>query len=268
MAGIRRQPREPLRRGQRTLRRARGLERVDQEVVGAGVVRRAGQHPLERVDRRHRAFARLRAVPAPPLPRRQHHQRLRIEHRDFVVVGELARRFHHRLRVGDVEGVGVLRRRQHGAHRRRGAVVERCRRGREVEPRRHRLDQCPLPRRDAAHERQRATCVLGRARVGGTQRVVDVRPDRIGDAPLAHRAARIEPRRLAEGAQRLGVVERIGQPQALVEELLRQRLARGDGQVSLADALDARRLRDDRRRRLRRLRAAAGHRRQHRQHRE
>ena len=62
------------------------------------------------------------------------------------------------------------------------------------------------------------------------------------------------------------MVEGIGQPQALVEELLGQRLAGGDGQMRLADALDARRLRDDRRssRRGRRLGPAAGRGQQHR----
>jgi hypothetical protein len=50
---------------------------------------------------------------------------------------------------------------------------------------------------------------------------VDVRSQNVRDPPLAHRTARIEPCRLTERAQRLGVVECVSEVEPLIEEALR-----------------------------------------------
>ena len=52
-------------------------------------------------------------------------------------------------------------------------------------------------------------------------RRVDVRAEHQRVAPIGHRRVRIEPRRLGERARRLGVIEREGEVDALVDEELR-----------------------------------------------
>src|SRR6185437_7087684 len=72
---------------------------------------------------------------------------------------------------------------------------------------------------------------------------IDVRAQRKGDAPPAHRTMGIEPCRLAEGADRLGVIESEIQPDSLIEEKLRPLVLRGDLMVVGAEPLEQRRAR-------------------------
>ncbi len=74
-------------------------------------------------------------------------------------------------------------------------------------------------------------------------RQVDVGPERLGDAPPAHRAVRIEPGGLAERADRLGVVEAEQQVDPLVEEQLRLRVLGRDRVMVVAQPLEHRRAR-------------------------
>ena len=69
---------------------------------------------------------------------------------------------------------------------------------------------------------------------------VDVRTEDQRLAPVGHREVRIEPRRLAEGAPRLGVVERVGEVQPLVHERLRARVGRRDREGVRAERLQPR----------------------------
>ena len=62
----------------------------------------------------------------------------------------------------------------------------------------------------------------------GRERIVDVRAERVGLAPVAHGAVRVEPLRLSERAHGLRVVEAVDEPQSLVEEGLRPRTGRRD----------------------------------------
>ena len=77
----------------------------------------------------------------------------------------------------------------------------------------------------AAWPRLAATCAFctSSAPCGssfGLHQRVDVRAEHQRLAPVGHRQRRIEPRRLAEGAAGLGVVEGVGEVQALVHERL------------------------------------------------
>ena len=142
------------------------------------------------------------------------------------VVGEAPRHLAHGV------GVGAVERRALGA-RRRGMTL------------RERLDGRPLARR---HPVRPAQGFLDR-RVGhllplGVGRAVVVRPLREGDAPVAHRARRIEARRLAERVLGLDVVEGVDEPQALVEVRLRLGRAGRDALVVAPETFE-----DHRRRR-------------------
>ena len=60
--------------------------------------------------------------------------------------------------------------------------------------------------------------LVGLRLVFGGHGHVDVRAEDEGLAPVGHRAARVEARRLAEGPAGLGVVEAVGEVHALVDE--------------------------------------------------
>ena len=62
----------------------------------------------------------------------------------------------------------------------------------------------------------------------GRERIVDVRAERVGLAPVAHGAVRVEPLRLSERAHGLRMVETVDEPQPLVEKGLRLRAGRRD----------------------------------------
>src|SRR5687768_14286791 len=63
----------------------------------------------------------------------------------------------------------------------------------------------------------------------GVHRQVDVRTPRERFTPPAHRTFWVQPLRLAEGADRFRMVERVIQAQPLIEVSLRPRARRGDG---------------------------------------
>ena len=73
---------------------------------------------------------------------------------------------------------------------------------------------------------KRVLHVLVRGRfLVGLHRRVDVRTEHQRLPPVRHRQTRIEARGFAERAARLGVVERVGEIQSLVDETLRGRAA-------------------------------------------
>jgi hypothetical protein len=192
------------------------LDGVDEEVAAARVVRVLRDDGLEvgegLGDPRIGAAVRRPVIPGP-----QVHERLRVEHRDLVVVREASGECGHGIGVRLVEVLAV------GG---RGALVAR----------RQGLDEPPLARARVIHLRQRA---LQRG-VGGERRrlvhrQVDVRAPGQRFAPPAHRASGIEALRLAEGPHALGVVEGVVEAQPLVEVGLRLGDARGDGVVVIAE---------------------------------
>ena len=79
---------------------------------------------------------------------------------------------------------------------------------------------------------------VGRLGLLGVGRQVVVRTQRQGDAPLGHRAVRIDLRRHAKRANRLGVIECVHQPQTLVKVLLRHRIAGCDRVAMVAQVVD------------------------------
>ena len=143
------------------------------------------------------------AAGLPVVPRAEVHHRFGVEHRDLVVVGELRRDLRHRRRIGRIErrpvGLRVLG--VAGRDRRNQRLLARARLGGEP------------ARLLGGREGRRHRVFL--------HRQVDVGPEHQRFAPEAHRAVGIELLRLAEGALRLVVIERVGEPESLVEIGLR-----------------------------------------------
>ena len=82
----------------------------------------------------------------------------------------------------------------------------------------------PMP---SPHERARL-CLR-------VHRQIDVRPERVGEPPVAHRTLRIERDGPLERAHRLVVIERVGQAQPLVEDTAAPPATRGDPMVPVAE---------------------------------
>ena len=188
------------------------LDRVDEEVGGADVIGIALEHARERVDELLRARLGL-AVRRPVVPGHGVHHRFGEQRGGVVVVREAQRDAAHRGGVSLVErraiggGIGAValgERLDHG-------LLALARLGRELQRLVHRLPDLGLRRRV----------------VGG----VDVGSERVGDAPVAHRALRIELGGVAERRGRLAVVEAERERQSLVEEALRLLRGGGDGVV-------------------------------------
>ena len=194
--GSRHQLRQPVGAGQRPLGRGRGLHRVDIEVAGARMVRVLGDRLLQRGHHGLGVRTRLGATVGPVVPGRQVHQRLGVQRLHVGIVGVLLRQRREGVGVGGIE---------------RGAVGDRL--GSVALG--HRVDQVTLDRRGARLERHGPLDRgVGRAvhrRVHGR---VDVRPHRVGDPPPAHGAGGVGLGPLGVGADRLVVIEGIGQPQA------------------------------------------------------
>ena len=169
------------------------------------------------------------AVRVPVVPRRRVHQRLREQRRRVEVVRELRHDVAHRGRVGGVE------RRTVGL--RIGDVALRQRR---------RCSACSFADAFAGALPRLPDRVEGLLRRLRRDRRVDVRPERERHAPVAHRAVGIDRRGLLERANRLGVVERVGQRQALVEVALRLGRRGRDLVVQVAEVVVERRLRRSR----------------------
>ena len=188
------------------------LDGVDVVVAGPGMVRVAGDDSPELADDLRGALVG-RAVRPPVVPRAEVHQGFGIQGRGVQVVRIGLGHLGHRARVGGVEPRAV------GG---RGRLVAL----------RDRLDVRALPRRGVGLEGKR---LLRRGvRRDTARRVhgrVDVRPVGKRDAPVAHGAGGIELHGAGERADRLPVVEAVGESQALVEVLLRGRDAGGDALV-------------------------------------
>ena len=157
------------------------------------------------------------AVLVPVVPRRGIHQCLRKERGRVQVVRKACLQRSHGVGIRAIER-GTLRLRIRGV------------------PLRERLDERALllrrARRDATRLSDRLPRVF-RSILG--DRCVDVRSERERDAPVTHRAPGIDGGRLAEGAYRLGVVERVGEPHPLIEISLGVGRRGRDGEVVAAE---------------------------------
>ena len=192
--GARRRARAWRRRsalGSAVLGLRRRLDGVDVVMVRAGMVGILLQHALERGDDLRRLRTRL-AVGRPEIPRPQVHQRLGEQRRRVEVVRDTERA---RLRASRRRRRGRAPCGRRWDRRSSASPARRCRPARPGSP--------SAPARSACC---RASCAAVRAL--GVERQVDVRPERQRDAPVGHRAVRIEARRLVERAHRLVVVER------------------------------------------------------------
>ncbi len=203
------------------LRRGRRLEQVDEHVQRAGVLRVLRDHLFGERDDLARALVRL-AVGHPVAPGPQVHHRLDVEHRDVEVVRELLMHAAHRLGVGGVVGGAVV-----------GAARVALREG---------VDERLLARRRLGGQRLRLLDHLEGVRLFvGLHHRVDVGPEHQRLAPVGDGERRIEPRRLAERPPRFGVVERIGEIQALIDEALRAGAVCAHRKGVRAEILQARR---------------------------
>ncbi len=190
----------------------RGFDRVDVEVVRAGVVRVPSHHRLEHRDELLRSRRRL-AVGGPELPRPQHHQALS-EHRGEVeVVRILLHQVAHGVAVVEVQPLPVRLRVGRRVALRQGAHVVR-------------LDRAPV--RETCESFLDGVVRGGRARLGHLG-VVVVRADGEREPPVRHGRRGIELRGAAEVPGGLVVVEAVEKREALVEVLLRLRVLRLDG---------------------------------------
>jgi hypothetical protein len=258
MPGLRRERRQALGRIDRLLGAGRLLVGVDQVVQRAGMVGRARQHLRQLRDRLARAVVGLSLL-RPPVPGRQHHQRLGVQHADVGILGILEGHPRHRLRVRKVGRVGIARHVGHadraGRQRHLARLCCRLRHGQrwiDTDADRLRPDQRALA---LARARCQLQCALD-VRTGAHQVIafgpVDVGAHDVRQTPGADRAHRVQAQRFGERALRFAVVKRKGERQALVEEGARLRRLRGDGKVAAAHAFQSRR--DGRTERCRRCR--------------
>ena len=159
------------------------------------------------------------AVRLPEVPRPEVHQRVGEERGGVEVVGEALRHLAHGVGVRAVER-GPVGRRRHRV------------------PLRERLDDRALALRDAAgQDRGLLDGREGGLLPLGVGRAVVVRAVGQRDAPVAHRAGRIEAGRLAERAFGLDVVEGVHESQPLVEVGLGLTRGRRNGLVVAPEAL-------------------------------
>ena len=172
------------------------------------MVRVAFKHRFQRRHDLAAAALGLRAARLPVVPRLRVHHRLGVQRLDRVV-GRIARGdLLHRVRICSVE-CGAL-----------GLRIGRIALG-------ERVDQRAVARRRGRRQRDRLAERGQRGRIGFRHhRHVDVRPENQRFAPEAHGAGGVELLRLAEGALRLGVVERERQADSLIEPGLRLGAAR------------------------------------------
>ena len=177
-------------------------------MAGAGVLDVLGQHALEHlVQALHVGIVEVARAAA----RLEQEEGVAVERRRVEVVGELLGHLANRLGVGlflihALLGIEVL----HVAHL-------------------HRLDEGLLPRRGGLAQRQRLLqSGVGKRRVLGQHRAVQVRTPRPGFPPVADGARRIALPRFAERAHRVELGERVHHLEALVEELLGFVVGRGD----------------------------------------
>ncbi len=203
--------------------RLRLLHAVDEQVAGAGVAGVAREHRFQPPDRDAHVGPGL-VVREPVVPRTQVHDGIGPEHDRVVIGGVAGRQLGHRPRVR--------------------TVARRALRGRRRRvPVRERTDVRALLFAGAVDERERPRNRFLRLGAGGlVHRGIDVRPARQRRAPPADGAPGIQARRLLERTDRLRMVERVRETEALIEILLRERNARRNLVVVIAQAFIERNL--------------------------
>ena len=169
------------------------------------MIRAARKHGLERLHLLRGAALGRRPVGLPIVPRLQVHERVGEQQLDLVVIGVVGRQRRQGVGIGCIQRLAV------------GSGIGRV-------PLGHRCDQRLLLGRDAAGQR----LGLGHRGEGGCDglgqhRQIDVGAEHISLAPVAHGAGRILALCCPERPRRLGVVEGVGEPQALIEVGLRLR---------------------------------------------
>ena len=219
--GIRHQRAQRIRRAQRLFRERRHLHQVHVEVQEARVPHRlliARQRLLQHrlCLGRRRALGRAAALEVPHLPGREIEQRLGEDRAHLAALGMRPERHAHGIGEVAVPGRHVRDRlglRIAGGQRRdhRPLPVRRVTRRRKSGPRRG-MGGGGLPG------------LPGRVHPCPGQVVVG--PDRVGDAPMRHRAARIGGERPFETGHRLVVIVGVGPDQPAVEPALRFRIRR------------------------------------------
>ena len=203
----------------RPFRMRRGLDRVDVEVVGAGMAGIAHQHALQHRDDLHGPVPGL-AVLGPQVPRIEVHHALGVDRRRVEIVGiGLAQRLHARREV----------------LRQLGQVGVRDRSNSAPPALRHRRARAPAPSPPASRllHQSHGLLQLRPARPAGCSWGRGRRR-----CPTAASASGIQLRSALERADRLRMVEREGQDQALVEIALRVLLRGRDGVVMVAQPVD------------------------------
>ncbi len=197
---------------------------MDVQVVGRRMIGCAGEHAVDGAERLGGLGLGRALVGLPVVPRRGVHPPIDPDDGGVVII---------RMRLGDALHRGGKRAVE------RGAVGFRV--GRDV-ARGEGVDVGALADAGLGLERLRALeRGPGERRGFVGHRAVDVRPVRVGLAPVRHRAVGIEFGDGAEGADRLLVVEVEEQYHALVEVALSERRRGRDGVVMAADVLEERR---------------------------
>lgn len=208
-------------RGQGFLRMGGGLDGVDIEMVGAGMIRVPGENSFQGGEDLLRAGLRL-AVGRPQVPGTEVHQGFGKEGMDVRILRKAFRHLPHGVGIALVQSPLRLGR----GGRRIGIAV------------RQGLDEGLLHLRRLGGQRPR---LLNRFEGGlGAVRLsrhVDVRPQGEGHAPPAARALGVQPGRLLEGPLGLFQVEGEHQPQPLVEVALGFGRLRGHGSMKGTESL-------------------------------
>jgi len=209
---------------------------VDQEVVESGVPGPRCDRALEPLGDVADLPRGLPGFPVPPVAARRDHHGLGIQHQDIGIVGVGIGEGAHPRRIDDVERMRLRRaaRRadRHVGHGRLGGP------GLGTVALAQGFDQGLFARRGGGDARGRPGQVATRIDEIAAIRVVDVGTGRLGHAPGAHRAVRIQRQGRLEGARRLDVVERIRLQHAAGVKLPRRGNGAGDRQLEAAEALE------------------------------
>ena len=213
----RRKLRQAIGAGQSAFRRVGSFDAVNVIVNGAEMIGLAANHGLERGDNFLRAFFR-RAVGAPESPGMEVHSGFGEERGGIEIVGEALHHVAH--------GIAILF--QGSAQIRFGIG------GKALG---QRVDVGLVALGSVGGERLRFRD--GFVRLDKTVfagRIVVIRADGFGDAPICHGEFGIEVGGALEGARGLVVIEGVNLPQALIEEGLRLRVLGGDRVMPVAVA--------------------------------
>ena len=208
----------------------------------AGVLRMLPGRGLQaRHDVAHHAVG-LAGLAVPPVPRARGHHRVGVQRDDIGIVGEARHHAGHRRRVREFERIDVAllaQRRAIAGGARRLCLLHRLV-GNAVAHGQG-LDQRLLARRRGACGGARSREIAANLADVVPLRLVDVRSERVGHAPGAHRATRVERPCRPEAARCLGVLEAVGQQQALLKQPPGLGFARRGHETRGAEAVDRRR---------------------------